>query len=117
MLAAIAYPAQETLNPRITGELDLPDALAPNELSPSLINGGLSPNVLIAFLGLASGLELYQRNLDANVSGDYGWRLSRYTDDELFDLQAGELWNGRIAMIATLGYIVQEAVTKMPVLT
>ena len=31
-------------------------------------------------------------------------------------LQEGEIWNGRLAMVAVLGYVVQEAVTKTPVL-
>ena len=118
MLAAVAYPIQEIVNPVISKALYLPNKLANENLSPSLINGNLDTSILIAFLGLASGLELYKINQNTNIPGDYNWRITSTEEDsvEFFKLQEGEVWNGRIAMIATLGYVVQEAFLKTPVL-
>ena len=118
MLAAVAYPLQEVVNPILSKALDLPNELASMNLSPSLVNGNLSPAILIFFLGFASALELYKMKVKANIPSDYGWRATDYNEntEEFFNLQSGEVWNGRIAMIATLGYVVQEAITKTPVL-
>ncbi len=119
MLAAVAYPVQEAVNPVLSKALNLPNELANQNLSPSLVNGNLDPAAVLFFVGLASGLELYKmNNVETGVPADYGWRLTDVSDEtgEFFNLQSGEIWNGRIAMVATLGYVVQEAVTKMPVL-
>ena len=120
MLAAIAYPVQETLNPLLARMLNAPNELANEKLSPSLLNGNLNPSILLFFLGLASGLELYKINSKrySTTPGDYNWRFTDvdYGTEEFKKLQAGEIWNGRIAMIATLGYVIQEAITKKPVI-
>ena len=117
MLASVAYPAQEILNPILSKNLGLPLTLAANNLSPSLVNGNLDSSTLIYFLGLASGLEIFKMNQKNKIPGDYGWRVKKYSDNELYKLQNGEIWNGRLAMLAVLGYVVQEAVTKMPVIS
>ena len=118
MLASVAYPIQEVVNPILSKSLNFPNELAYGKLSPSLVNGNLSPSILIFFLGLASGLELWKMNQKTSIPCDYKWRFLNTDSDssEFFDLQAGEVWNGRIAMIAILGYVVQEALTKTPVL-
>ena len=120
MLAGIAYPVQESVNPILSKSLNYPNLLPYERLSPSLVNGNLDPSVLLFFLGLASGLELYKmnNNYKSDIPGDYNWR---FTDEivgteEFQKLQAGEIWNGRIAMIATLGYVAQELITKKPVI-
>ena len=119
MLAAIAYPAQELVNPILSKALHLPNELAYEKLSPSLVNGNLQPSILIFFLGLASGLELFKMQQPImKIPGDYNWRITECEEgtDDFYNLQAGEVWNGRVAMIATLAYVVQEAWTKTPVL-
>lgn len=117
MLAAVAYPAQETLHPLLSARLQLPDRLA-DTLSPSLVNGDLPPATLVAFLGFASALELAKMRVESDLPGDYNWRFTDVTTEEdLLKLMAGETWNGRVAMLAVLGYVVQEAVTRMPVLS
>jgi light-harvesting complex I chlorophyll a/b binding protein 1 len=118
MLAAVAYPAQEVVNPLLSETLDLPNELALSTLSPSLVNGGLGASTVIAFLGLASGLELRKLQGNSKIPGDYGWNTTPHdpSSNEFYGLQAGEIWNSRIAMIAVLGYVVQEAVTQSPVL-
>ena len=119
MLAAIAYPIQETLNPFLSAKLDLPNVLPLSKLSPSLINGELRLPILIFFLGIGSGLELYKMNVKSPIPADYKWRLTSFSPEsaDFFKLQEGEIWNGRLAMIAVLGYVWQEAITKMPVLS
>ena len=48
--------------------------------------------------------------------GDFGTlRFAERGSEQFFSLQEGEVWNGRIAMLAVLAYVVQEAVTKVPV--
>ena len=118
MLASVAYPIQEVVNPVLSKSLNLPNELAYGKLSPSLVNGNLSPSIIIFFLGLASGLELWKMNQNTSIPCDYKWRVTNadLNSKEFFELQAGEVWNGRMAMIAILGYVVQEFVTKLPVL-
>lgn len=118
MLAAVAYPAQEKLNPILSNVFDAPNLLPLSKLSPSLVNGGLDSATLIFFLGFASAIELAKMNVQSEIPGDFGWRLTpvRVDAPEFLGLQEGEIWNGRLAMIAVLGYVVQEAVTKTPVL-
>lgn len=118
MLCSVAFPVQETVNPVLSKFLSLPNLLPLSKLSPSLLNGGLSPAVFIYLLGLASALELSRK--DHTIPGDYGWRVlikeGEETGERFLALQEGEIWNGRLAMVAVAGYVVQEAVTKLPVL-
>ncbi len=120
MLSAVAYPVQEQLNPILANMFNTPNELANSNLSPSLINGNLNPSILLFFMGLASGLELYKINNQkySRIPGDYNWRFTSavYGTDAFEKLQAGEIWNGRIAMIATLEYVIQEAITQKPVI-
>ncbi len=118
MLASIAYPVQEFVNPILSDTLNLPNELAFEKLSPSLINGNLPASILILFLGFASALELSKMQTSYDLPGDYGWR---FTEEEegtkaFLELQEGEVWNGRIAMIAVFGYVVQEGLTEIPIL-
>ena len=55
---------------------------------------------------------------DTGMPADYSWRLTdaQIGSDDFFNLQEGEVWNGRIAMMAVLGYVAQEYITKTPVL-
>lgn len=120
MLAAVAYPIQEVFQPILARQLELPSMLSDGNLSPSVINGHLDPSIVIWLVGLGSGLELGRMmSPESAVLGDYGWGrvvTPRATAPSLFRLQAGEMWNGRIAMVAILAYVVQEALTKTPVL-
>ena len=125
MLAAVAWPLQEKLNPLISAELRWPNLLAETGgLSPSVLNGGLEqgaiPGAVITFAALVSlveaqGLRIKKSDGDDWLPGDYGTaRIAEKGTPQFFSLQEGEIWNGRIAMIAILAYVVQEAVTKVP---
>lgn len=113
MLAAIAYPVQETINPILSQYLHLPSTLSFGLLSPSLVNGGLTPTTLLYFFGLGAAIELLKLGVTSQISGDYMCRVTRYAPGsaEFAKLQAGEVWNGRIAMVATLVYVVRKPAT------
>ena len=126
MLAAVAWPLQEKLNPTLAAQFRWPNLLAETGgLSPSVLNGGLEqgviPGALVTFALLVSlveaqGLRIKKSDGDDWLPGDYGTlRIAEKGTEQFFSLQAGEIWNGRIAMIAILAYVVQEAVTKVPV--
>ena len=129
MLAAVAWPLQERLNPLLAARFHYPNLVAETGgLSPSVLNGGLEqgpiPSAVATFFILASlieaqGLRVKKADGDAWLPGDYGLGPKFYPrgSKELFDAQAGEVWNGRVAMIAILAYVTQEFITKVPTST
>lgn len=125
MLAALAWPVQEKLNPVLAAEFHMPNLVAETGgLSPSVLNGGLEqgviPSAVVTFAILVSlveaqGIRIKKSDADAWIPGDYGTlRIAEYGTEQFFSLQEGEVWNGRIAMLAVLGYVVQEVITKVP---
>ena len=125
MLAAVAWPLQEKLNPILAAQLRWPNLVAETGgLSPSVLNGGLEqgviPGAVVTFALLVSlveaqGLRIKKSDGEDWVPGDYGTlRIAKRGTEQYFSLQEGEIWNGRIAMIAILAYVVQEVVTKVP---
>ena len=76
MLAAVAWPLQEILNPILTDVFQLKDVLeASNGASPSLLNGGLFQlEVLPALLlfGYGAG-QLEQSDLKTRSETDLKW--------------------------------------------
>jgi len=125
MLAAIAWPLQEKLNPVLAARFHMPNLVAETGgLSPSVLNGGLEqstiPSVVVTFALLVSlveaqGLRIKRSDGDDWLPGDYGTlRIAQKGTPQFFSLQEGEIWNSRIAMLAVLGYVVQEAITKVP---
>ena len=126
MLAAVAWPLQEKLNPVLAAKFHIPNLVAETGgLSPSVLNGGLEqgpiPSAVATFFILASlieaqGLRVKKAQGDeAWMPGDYDTlRIAERGTEQFFSLQEGEIWNGRIAMIAILAYVVQEAATGYP---
>ena len=128
MLAAVAWPLQEKLNPLLAAKFHIPNLVAETGgLSPSVLNGGLEqgiiPSAVVTFAVLAAlieaqGLRVKREQGDSWLPGDYGEffdvKIAERGSEQFFSLQSGEIWNGRIAMIAILAYVVQEAVTKVP---
>lgn len=128
MLAAVAWPLQEKLNPLLAAKFHVPNLVAETGgLSPSVLNGGLEqssiPLSVLSFFALASLIEERGRQLkreqgDEWLPGDYGdwfnWSAAERGSEQFFSFQTGEIWNGRIAMLAILAYVVQEAVTRVP---
>merc|ERR1711918_57707 len=124
----IAWPLQEKLNPLLAAKFHIPNLVAETGgLSPSVLNGGLEqstiPSAVVSFFVLASlieaqGLRVKQAQGDEWLPGDYGRffdiKVAERGTEQFASLQSGEIWNGRIAMIAILAYVVQEFVTKVP---
>lgn len=130
MLAALAWPLQEKFNPILAAKFHIPNLVAETGgLSPSVLNGGLEqsfiPASVLTFVIMTSiieaqGLRVKKAQGDAWQPGFYGdiflfpFKVATPGSEQYFSLQEGEIWNGRIAMIAILAYVVQEAVTKVP---
>merc|ERR1711939_57983 len=128
MGAAVAWPLQEKLNPLLAAKYHIPNLVAETGgLSPSVLNGGLEQGIIpatvatfavLASLIEAQGLRVKKAQGDAWLPGDYGeffnFKIAERGTEQFFSLQEGEIWNGRIAMIAILAYVVQEFVTKVP---
>jgi len=136
MLATLGWFTSEELQASLARKLGLPDDLAPGELAPTLVNGGLN-KLPIWFLPAVFLLTAYIENLP-NVQGRRVNELTYKTDadsvpgDLGFDplnLRAGlktqmgtdfsylhnaEIKHGRAAMIAILAFVGQEYVTKQP---
>merc|ERR1719484_523385 len=127
MLAAVAWPLQEKLNPLLAAKFHMPNLVAETGgLSPSVLNGGLEqgiiPTSVVTFAVLislveAQGIRLREAaGVDSWLPGDYGIRLggAQPGSERFFSLQEGEVWNSRIAMLAVLTYVVQEYLTGIP---
>jgi len=136
MLAALAWPVQELLSPAIAraanhqGLSGLSDLLtATGGRSPSVLNGGLEMTTVPLFLAAAAvavgaldmaSLRLRDEQGDAYVPGDYAFDPLRLlpqgaSPEAKLDMQTKEINNGRLAMLAVLGYVAEEAVAKAPV--
>ena len=130
-LAAVAWPLQEIFHPIIVDSLrssgfGVRDALMETAgKSPSLLNGGLEQAPVaasvLAFAAMVSAVELQGLRIKEATPvnewrvGDYGTaRIAEPGTEQFFSLQEGEIWNGRIAMIAIFAYVVQEALTGFP---
>lgn len=129
MLAALAWPVQELVNPVISRALREPMLLS--ELggrSPSVLNGGLGlgpiPYTVGAFALLIAAVDVYSLKIKAETGpnwlpGDFGFDplniLGGASLAAKRDMQEKELNNGRLAMVAVTLFVIEEAVTKVPV--
>eukprot|EP00929_Paragymnodinium_shiwhaense_P028234 TRINITY_DN1640_c0_g1_i5.p1 TRINITY_DN1640_c0_g1~~TRINITY_DN1640_c0_g1_i5.p1 ORF type:complete len:328 (+),score=83.18 TRINITY_DN1640_c0_g1_i5:56-1039(+) len=129
MLATLGWLSSEEFGPSLARQLGLKDLLAPGELAPSLVNGGLG-NLPIWFLpsiGVISGLidqkapkpELYGK---ARVPGDVGFDplglqqgLKLQSGYDVMHLHNAEVKHGRAAMLGITGFVLQEFLFKRPV--
>ena len=125
MLAAVAWPLQEKLNPLLAARFHMPNLVAETGgLSPSVLNGGLEqgiiPSAVVTFAVLVSlveaqGLRIKKAQGEAWMPGDYTTaRIAERGSPQFFSLQEGEIWNSRIAMLAVLAYVVQEVASGIP---
>ena len=121
VLAAVGWPVAEKLNGPISAALGL-DSLLVDGKSPTLANGGLgSVSVIywLAALGLAVAAETSYLDDQLGVR-----RVSDYEPGMLkFDplgmdgkgTRNAEVWLGRVAQLAVVGYALEEFVTKKPI--
>jgi 3-phosphoglycerate kinase len=137
MLAAVGWPLSELESSRLSKQLGLPSGLVSADdsgvgLAPSLLNGGLG-RFTSSFWGVALFVGAYWegigvRRLKGRVRegqkrapGDLGFDpLGLLPDKEMKvnrrRMFEQELTHGRTAMLAIVGFAIQEAITKVPVI-
>lgn len=143
MLASVGWPVSELYHYQLSQTLGLEDLLVEGGKVPSVLNGGLdNAYVLFSFgvffaVGGVLELELKRRRKekpemlknfydlflesDWNAPGNYGFDplgLSKWfcdSEESKLVTQTVELFNGRVAMLAVVGFAVQELVTGLPV--
>lgn len=126
MLAVIGWPLAELFDKPIAGAFGLTPALTRSGASPSLVNGGLD-NIdaayWVAVVALAGIVELEnskakEESGKAYLLGDCNFDpLGLFPKDAAAQkaMQTKELKHGRLAMMAILGFVVQEALYRTPV--
>ncbi len=123
MLAAAGWPLSEILDKKVANLLQLPPLLDANDRAPSLLNGGLgkvSPVYWALCLAVAAIIDFNGTNratfqAEGYFPGNLGFDpLGLYpkNEDEQKSMQTAEIKHGRVAMIAVVGYAVQEFVYK-----
>lgn len=128
MLAVVGWPLAELFDKNIASMLDLPVLLTKTGESPSVLNGGLEKIsvfywifvVAIAGIFEIDSYSTQEEKGKAYILGDCGFDplgLFPKNKDEQFAMQTKEIKHGRIAMMAILGFVVQEALYNTPVTT
>jgi hypothetical protein len=126
MLAVVGWPLAELFDKPIADLTGLPSALTASGASPSLLNGGLDRidiEYWVAVVALAGVIELENMKMKeekgkAYNPGDCGFDpLGFFPTDKKsqLEMQTKELKHGRLAMMAILGFAVQEALYRIPV--
>ena len=126
MLAVVGWPLAELWDKPIADAAGLPSLLTKAGESPSLLNGGLGKIDVaywVAVVALAGLVEL--ENADARetkpkeyLPGDCNFDpLNFFPKDKEGQkaMMTKEIKHGRIAMMAILGFAVQEAIYGIPV--
>merc|ERR1711939_800038 len=128
MLAAAAWPIQELVHPSLAKLAGAPELLSDGR-SPSILNGGLVAGPVPAFL-LATAAAIGYLDVQAEakkaeypasdwIPGYYGFDplniVGGMSPLAIKNMQAKEINNGRLAMVAVVAYVVQEAMTGEPV--
>jgi Chlorophyll A-B binding protein len=125
MLAVVGWPLAELWDKPIADAAGLPSLLTKTGESPSLLNGGLDKIDIaywVAVVGLAGIVEL--ENADAKetkkayIPGDCNFDpLNLFPKDKEGQkaMMTKEIKHGRIAMMAILGFAIQEALYNQPV--
>jgi len=128
MLAAVGWPAAERLQPYFAKVTGAPNLLTDNGKVPTLLNGGLENINPIFFAGIIAFTAFVETEVlqkmkqrENRQPGDLGFDpLGLFYNkgyDVQRDLELKELQNGRLAMLAIVGYVAEEYVTKLSVLT
>jgi hypothetical protein len=131
MLAAVGWPLSELWHKEIASLFGMESILAAGDRAPSLLNGGLSNSWATAMLmmsiiigGILEGKSMNSGEIfwasekpEGYVPGSFGFDpLNLYNArGDKKKMEATEIKNGRLAMIAITAYVFQEFVTKVPV--
>jgi Chlorophyll A-B binding protein len=128
MLAVVGWPIAELFDKTIADALSLPIALTKSGSSPSILNGGLEKiDVLywVAVITLAGIVEIESSKVQEvkgkdYLPGDCGFdplNLFPKTKEGSMAMMTKEIKHGRLAMMALVGFVVQEALYRTPVVT
>lgn len=126
MLAVVGWPLAELWDKPIAESAGLPTLLTSTGASPSVLNGGLQkidPVYWIAVALLAGIVELANADVKEEkgseyILGDCGFDpLGFFPKDAAGqkEMQTKEIKHGRIAMMGLLGFVVQEALYRTPI--
>ena len=124
MLAAAGWPISELFDKKIAAALNMAPVLDASDRVPSILNGGLgkvSPAYWVGCLGVAALIDLFgtlrtKAEKEMYIPGDFGLRLGYPAqEDGQKWMQTAEIKNGRLAMIAVVGFAIQEFVSKQGV--
>ncbi len=127
MLAAVGWPASERLQPILAKQFGATDLLTTGGKAPSLLNGGLENINPLFFAGILAFTAFVETQVLTKMKkrenrqpGDLGFDPLGFskgkTEDVKRDYALKELQNGRLAMLAIVGYVAEEFVTKINVL-
>ena len=126
MLAVVGWPIAELFDKPIADAAGLPTLLTKSGSSPSFLNGGLDKIDVaywIAVIALAGIVELENATVKEEKGTDYllgdcGFDpLGFFPKDKAgqMAMMTKEIKHGRIAMMALLGFVAQEALYRQPV--
>jgi len=126
MLAAVGWPLAELFDKQIATALGLQSALTSTGSSPSLLNGGLDkiePDYWVIVASIAGLAELANKDTKEAkgkqyIPGDCGFDPLGFMPKDkvgMKEMQTKEIKHSRLAMMAILGYVVQEALYRSPV--
>lgn len=126
MLACVGWPMAELLDKGLASAFGLPTMLTKTGASPSLLNGGLDKiNPFYWAIAFSIGAlveydnaQMKEKNGKNHVIGDCGYDVAGLMPTEQagrFQRQTSEIKHGRVAMMAIVGYAVQEALYRTPV--
>lgn len=127
MLAVVGWPLAELFDKPLADTLGLPTLLTKAGASPSILNGGLDKVdgaywvLVVALAGIVEVENAKTKDLKKNdyQPGDCGFDplgLFPSTPEGQKAMQTKELKHGRLAMMALLGFVVQEALYRTPVI-
>jgi hypothetical protein len=127
MLAVVGWPLAELFDKPIADSLGIPSALTSKGASPSILNGGLEKIDVaywVAVAALAGIVELENAKMVEEkkakyIPGDCNFDpLGLFPSDkqDQMAMMTKEIKHGRIAMMAILGFAIQEALYRSPVI-
>ncbi len=145
MLAALGWPISELKHYDLARQIGMQDLLTTTSgKAPSILNGGLSnaPSLLALGVAFAVGSVLEYENIrrksapdslqnfydmwreeDFDEPGNFNFDPLNFketltkTPEQKVQMQKIEIFNGRVSMLATVGYVVQEIYTGLPVIS
>merc|ERR1719482_77217 len=118
MLAALGFPIAEQFHPLFGGDIDAPSFLAfqasPLQSFWGTVVAAIAIPEIFSVFSFQDPAEHPWEIKEDHKSGDFGFDplgLKPTDPDELMKMQTKELNNGRLAMIAIAGMVVQEGIT------